>query len=261
MPQIRVGTMGFSYREWVGPFYPRGTRPDDYLKRYSEVFDTVELDTTFYGIPRAWTVRTWARETPPDFRFTLKLPRSITHEKGLEGATEELLAFVKAVEPLGEKLSALLIQMPPSFRPDRREALMGFLRELPRDVPFALELRDPDWMTSETADALRELGICWVGVDMPGMPRTIPTTSQLTYLRLLGDHKQIVSKDRVVMDREDELEKWARALEEIAFRGLSCLVFVNNHYTGHSPTTVNRLKDLLGLPQRHPAGALQIELF
>ena len=116
MTDIRLGTQGWSYADWVGVFYPPQTKPSDYLRFYSQVFDTVELDTTFYSTPRPALVRSWAETTPDGFLFTAKLPQAITHEKHLKDCERELDAFVSAMRLLGPKLGALHIQLPPDFR-------------------------------------------------------------------------------------------------------------------------------------------------
>jgi uncharacterized protein YecE (DUF72 family) len=161
MTTWRLGTMGFAYEAWRGVFYPETANPRQYLAPYSQVFDAVELDSTFYGAPRESTVRQWAAQTPPGFRFCPKTPRDITHERGLalaRGAGEAMLAFLDAIRLFGDKLGPVLIQLPPSFDPVQRPALAEFLAMLPHDVRYAVELRHRGWVTPETAAFLREHG-------------------------------------------------------------------------------------------------------
>src|SRR5262245_3887869 len=107
MNEIRIGTMGWSYPGWVGPFYPAGSRPADFLAEYAHVFDCVELDTTFYGAPKPAIVRGWAANTPDHFRFSAKLPRQITHDRHLHDAEADLHAFLGSIAPLGDKLGPI----------------------------------------------------------------------------------------------------------------------------------------------------------
>ena len=112
---IYLGTQGWSYKDWVGSFYPPGTKTADYLPYYAHVFDAVELDTTFYGTPTLDRVKGWSGATPTGFQFTAKTPRSITHDRRLVGAEGEFEEFVDVIAGLGEKLGAILIQLPPDF--------------------------------------------------------------------------------------------------------------------------------------------------
>jgi len=112
---IRLGTQGWGWQHWVGRFYPPGTRPEEYLAFYSRVFDTVEIDTTFYGIPKRSTVLSWAKKVPDGFRFTAKMPRVISHANGLEGGYEDLTRFLQTMSLLGDKLGPILVQLPPTF--------------------------------------------------------------------------------------------------------------------------------------------------
>ena len=248
--ELRIGTMGWSYPDWVGPFYPEGSRTADFLREYARVFDCVELDTTFYGIPRPATVRTWNANTPPNFRFAAKLPKEITHEKYLRDSAGPLHRFLEGMAPLGEKLGPILIQLPPDFHAteDDREALDAFLRLLPAEYQFAAEFRHRSWLTDDTLDRLRQHGVAWTMIDMYYMPRRLDVTSDFTYVRLLGDRRKIQTVDRVVVDRTPELQGRADVFGRISSEVRQTWVFVNNHYAGHSPATVRQLRRMLGLP-------------
>ncbi len=110
-----LGTMGFSYSDWAGPFYPETLAQRNFLKHYSRFFNAVEIDSTFYGTPRMATVQRWMANTPDDFRFCPKTPRMITHDKGLRGAHLDMADFILVMRELGEKLGVILIQLPPSY--------------------------------------------------------------------------------------------------------------------------------------------------
>src|SRR5450432_3917693 len=116
-PRIHIGTQAWSFDEWVGPFYPLGTRPADYLTVYSRAFNSVEVDSTFYAIPPASTVRGWRDKTPAQFSFALKLPQEITHERRLRDSTDIVELFADRARELGDKLGPVLIQLGPDFGP------------------------------------------------------------------------------------------------------------------------------------------------
>ncbi|HET7613400.1 MAG TPA: DUF72 domain-containing protein, partial [Gemmatimonadaceae bacterium] len=124
---IRIGTQGWNYDAWVGPFYPSGTRPSDFLTVYARAFDTVEVDSTFYASPAETTIRSWADRTPRGFQFALKLPQEITHEQRLRDVTGASQTFFDRVRDLGDKLGPVLVQMGPDFQPGELPALVDFL--------------------------------------------------------------------------------------------------------------------------------------
>ena len=252
MAEIRLGTQGWSYPDWVGTFYPPQSKPTDYLQFYSQVFDTVELDTTFYSTPRAETVRSWAETTPDGFLFAAKMPQSITHEKHLANSESELAEFVDTMRLLGPKLGAILIQCPPQFQFEELPALQAFLPLLPRDVSFAIEFRHRSWLRDDVLDLLRQYNVAWCVIDLYYMPRVPNITADFTYMRWLGDRRQLSVFDRVQIDRSEQMQKWAGVVQEIAPRVRRIMGFYNNHYAGHSPASVAQMKSLLGLPAVDP---------
>jgi uncharacterized protein YecE (DUF72 family) len=245
---IYLGTQGWSYKDWLGTFYPQGTKASEYLAHYSGIFEAVELDTTFYGIPSTSKVDTWRDSTPEGFQFTAKVPRSITHDRHLLESEEELGAFLQAMRRLGPKLGAILIQLPPDFSLDERRSLESFLELLPPDIRFAAEFRHRSWLEEETFDLLRERNIAWTMIDLPYMPITPRVTADFSYVRLLGDHRAISHLDTTQIDRSEDLKRWAEEIESVARRVERIYGFVNNHYSGHSPVDVHRLRRALGMP-------------
>jgi uncharacterized protein YecE (DUF72 family) len=250
---IRLGTQGWSYPDWVGTFYPPDSKPADYLRFYSQVFDIVELDTTFYSTPRPALVQSWADNTPEGFLFTAKLPQAITHEKHLKDTERELGDFVSAMRLLGPKLGALHIQLPPDFHYEEMPNLQAFLPLLPRDVSFAIEFRHRSWLRDDVLELLRQHNVAWCVIDLYYMPRLPYVTADFIYLRWLGDRRQISQFDRIQIDRTAQMEKWAGVLQELAPKVRRIYGFYNNHYAGHSPASVNQMKSLLGLSPVNPA--------
>jgi uncharacterized protein YecE (DUF72 family) len=246
---VRLGTQGFSFPDWIGVFYPPGSKQQHYLPFYAGIFDTVELDTTFYGPPGASVVRSWARHTPEDFRFSAKLPRAITHDALLHGAGPALAEFVRALEPLGEKLGALLVQMPAEFvrDADAEAALEAFLASRPRDVALAVEFRHASWHDPATWDRLRRHGAAVAWTEWRDLARVTEITADFLYLRWLGDRRDIERYDRVQIDRAAEFEAWERDLKPALPRVREVYGYFNNHWAGHSPASANEMKRRLGL--------------
>jgi uncharacterized protein YecE (DUF72 family) len=244
---ILLGTQGWGYTAWRGRFYPESARQSDFLRLYAERFPVVELDTTFYGVPSEKTIRGWDASTPDGFEFTAKMPRAITHDRGLVDCTAEVDEFVSALSLLGPKLGAILIQLPPSFTSVEWVALEGFLSQLPDGPRYAIEFRHRSWLHDRTYDLLEHHSIAWTMIDLPYMPRVVRTTADFAYVRWLGDHKRDVFKDPVRLDRHEDLEAWAEKLDEVARNVQRVYGFANNHYSGHSPDDIHYLQRLLGI--------------
>ncbi len=155
-----LGCPAWGIKEWAGTLYLKRTRPGDYLGQYAEVFNTVEGNTTFYSLPPAETVARWQQATPETFRFCFKFPRPISHWRGLEGVEGEVHVFLERLAPLGDRLGPFMLQLPPGFGPDRERVLGRFLRSLPADFRYAVELRHPGFFATRDAarraDALLE---------------------------------------------------------------------------------------------------------
>ena len=251
--RIRIGTQGWNYDAWVGPFYPPGTRLADFLAIYARAFDTVEVDSTFYAIPPARTVRGWADRTPPEFSFALKMPQEITHERRLRDAERATETFLERARELGEKLGPILIQLGPAFAPVELPALAAFLPMLPRDLRFAVEFRHRGWIHDGFLALLAEHGIALALSDGRWIPRKTMLqlasrpTADFTYVRFMGPNRDIVDYSRIQVDRGREIEMWAGVLWPLAEqRQIDVNVYVNNHFAGHSPASARELQRLLG---------------
>ena len=250
---IYVGVQGFSPRDWVGTFYPPGYPQRDFLDFYAQVLDSVELNTTFYAIPPAATVLGWAQRTPPGFVFTAKMPRLITHDKQLLDVEGELQAFVERMLLLGDKLGAVVIQFPRSFtRPRYEQRFRAFLPLLPRQVRFAVEFRSRSWQNENVLGLLREFDVAWCVNYWQNLPTVVETTTDLAYFRLVGQHDQFTYLGRLQHDRSEELSALADTILDLRRRLKRVYVYVNNHFEGHAPATVTRLKTMIGLPTVDP---------
>lgn len=268
MQEIRTGTMGWSYEDWKGPFYPREIPGPRMLETYARItgFGTVELDSTFYGVPRASTLDGWAAQTPDGFLFSAKVPRAITHERRLFSAAEASLEFGTLLgERLGDKLGSLLIQLPPDFVADERKTLDTFIdgitsrRSGNTTLPWVVEFRSASWVGTGVVEALSERGIACATTER------VDLGGPLRYVRLLGTENSVARFDERQIDRTDDLAAWAARLEEarrIAPENTPpLLVYVRNFYEGHAPGTIVILRDKLGLPTVTPPGQQQMSLF
>ncbi len=237
---------------------------------YGREFDTVEVDATYYAIPSARTVEGWIDKTPPGFLLSAKFPRSIVHG-GAEAtpdpskvllprpAYEERDRFLAVMARMGARLGPLVLQFPYFNRKAFASAapflerLDRFLSDLPPEFAYGVEVRNQDWVGPPLRELLASRKVSLVLVDQAWMPhgdeveaRLDPVTGDVAYVRLLGDRKEIEALtrtwDREVVDRGERLARWARFLARLEARGVRTLVYVNNHYAGHAPTTARRLR-------------------
>ncbi len=262
---ILIGCSGWSYPDWVGPFYPDGLDSGEFLEFYADRFPVVEVDSTFYRVPTAKMVRGWRDRTPDPFRFALKVPRAITHDKALRDCAAEVEEFTASLAPLGPKLTCALLQLGYFNRTafeDQDEflrVLAGFLADWPMDrVPLAVEIRNPRWMNEAFVETLRAHGASLTLTDQKWMPTPAqivstldPITGPLAFVRLLGDREGIEritsTWGQIVVDRSESLTELAAVVDALA-RRVPVVVFANNHYAGHSPETARQLRRLLGQP-------------
>jgi uncharacterized protein YecE (DUF72 family) len=254
--EIRIGTQGWSYPAWVGPFYPSGTRAPAFLATYARAFRTVEVDSTFYAVPAARVVRGWAGRVPEDFVFALKVPREVTHELRLRGAGPVMDAFLDVARLLEGRLGPILVQMGPDFDASEAAVLEDFVATLPGDLRFALEVRHASWLLpgplERLAAVLRGAGAALALSDGRWLPRgttmglAATPTAPFHYVRWMGPDRAITDFSRPLHDRSAELRAWAEVLRGIAARGTDVFGYVNNHFAGHSPANVRELLALLG---------------
>jgi uncharacterized protein YecE (DUF72 family) len=184
--ELRVGTSGFSYKEWRGSFYPEGLPADEMLRSYAERRPTVEINNTFYRLPRASVLEGWAAQVPEHFRFALKASRRITHFRRLRDAGDETEYLLRTVATLGTRLGAILFQLPPNL-PKDLPRLEQFLALLPEGTRAAFEFRNPSWLDDAVFERLRAAGaaLCVADRGEDGEPETpVVATARFGYLRL-----------------------------------------------------------------------------
>ncbi len=247
IPHLHLGTSGWSYRDWRGVFYPDELKASDYLSHYARHFNSVEVDSTFYGIPRAQTVERWFQQTPDDFTFTLKVPQIITHEKRLTNCQNEWSTFLETTSLLKHKRGPLILQFDYQFDfKTYASTLQKFLQNIDQTLPIAVEIRNRSWHNQSFYKMLKDLNIALVLNDLYYMPRVVELTAPFTVVRLLGNRKQIPDDfSHVRIDRQLDLNWWAERIESFLQKDLEVYVYSNNRYQGHAPSTVRTLFNLL----------------
>jgi uncharacterized protein YecE (DUF72 family) len=260
---LYLGTMGFSYKDWNGVFYPTEMDSKDYLNYYSRIFNSVEIDSTFYGTPKKTTVQRWVSGTPPGFKFSLKAPRAITHDLGLVNAWGLTMAFINVARLLADRLGVILFQFPPSFTTVKMENLTSFLSRLPRDLRYAIEIRDPSWYTAENelVDLLTGLGIAWAATQYPNLPGKIHCSSNFIYIRWIGRHGSFQQHDHERIDRLADLQSWWDIIQENLAGMTDLFGYFNNDYAGFAAGTALKFKALAGETVVIPQQPKQARLF
>jgi uncharacterized protein YecE (DUF72 family) len=260
---VYIGTMGFSYKDWKSVFYPDDLNPRQYLAYYSRIFNSVEIDSTFYGVPKKDTLAHWAASTPPGFKFSLKTPRSITHELGLTGAWGLMDEYLDAIRHLGERLGVILLQFPPSFKAENLDRLVTFIAKLPAELDFAIEFRDQSWYTAEQAveAELERYQVTWAATQYPNLPGRIHKTSRLIYIRWIGRHGTFRSHSQERIDRTGDLEQWKDQIEAGSVNASAIFGYFNNDFAGFAAGTAMKFYEMMDIPLEKPPHLKQARLF
>lgn len=256
--KTEIGCQGWNYDDWTTKaggetvFYPRGTRSEQMLETYAKVFDTIEVDSTFYAIPASSSVENWYKRTPEEFSFSLKLPREITHEYGLREPSFPILhEFCQRVLLLKEKLGAILVQLPPNFEASKEnaQALREFLAELPKEIRFAVEFRNREWLVDWTFEEMEKRSVAVCAVEGNWIPRQMmfdamaKKTADFAYARFMGE-RDLATFDRVVRPQDAQMQMWKEEIERLKTK--ETFVYFSNFYEGFAPASVNKLKELFG---------------
>jgi len=239
-----LGTSGWSYDEWVGPFYEKKT---GMFTQYSQVFNTSEINSTFYSYPKEGMVRGLIRNAPPGFLFAAKLPQLITHDKWLrlgDGVEDDTHRFLELMRPLAERLGPILIQLRPKFSyEDHVGDLESYLDVLPGNYEWAVEFRHESWLRPETMDILRRHNVAYTIVDEPLLPPEVHTTADFSYIRWHGHGS------RLWYDYEysgDQLREWVPKVEEVKKKSRRVYGYFNNHFKANAVKNAVEMLELLG---------------
>ena len=238
-PVIRIGTSGWHYKHWVGPFYPMGLRPKGFLAHYARHFDTAEINSTFYRLPKEETLAVWREGTPEGFVFACKASRYITHMKKLRHPRESGERFFAVIESLAGKLGPILFQLPPRWHVNA-DRLAAFLDAIPAGHQVAFEFRDPSWFVSAVYELLARHNAALCIYDLAGTLSPLEVTADFVYLRLHGP-------GGAYQDRYDDkaLAAWAQRILIWRSQGLDAYGYFDNDEKGYAALDARRLLDMI----------------
>jgi len=237
---IHVGTSGWHYQHWKGPFYPQGISQNQYLPYYADYLQTVEINNTFYRLPEKDTISNWKKSVPSDFIFCPKASRFITHTRRLRDTRQAVSRFFSRVELLEEKLGPVLFQFPPHWKLNL-ERLTEFLASLPGKYRYAFEFRDPDWFSDRVEELLRKNEAAFCIYDFQGRRSPLALTARFVYVRLHGPDGAYRGNYR-----DQDLEYWATSFQDWASRNLEVFCFFDNDQSGYAVQNALRLKEIIG---------------
>ena len=252
MTEIRLGTQRWDFRSWIGSFYSGDTCLSDTLASYSRTFPTVEVGSSFFGVPTPVVVSEWLGQVPEDFVFSFKVPAEITHVRRLAETRAVLRKFVARLDELGPARGPLLLQLPLGYRPSHAHwsDVEYFISHLPFGPRWVVELRYVDWLTERMLTLLRDHNVAlsllesrWVKhatmLDLAADP-----TADFVYVRWMGDGSVIGDFSQVRLDRSKVLGAWAEVLKRHG--SLDLYGYFNNRFEGHAPRSVRTMHGLLG---------------
>jgi len=239
--RIRIGTSGWHYKHWLGVFYPEDIRASDMLNFYSQIFDTVEINNSFYQLPQATTFDNWKDTVPANFQFVVKASRFITHMKKLKDPKSSTAKFFLGVERLEKKLGPILFQLPPRWNLDL-ERLREFLRSLPREWKYALEFRDASWLVPEVFELMQKQNVAFCIHDFADMKVPVQITANFTYVRFHGP----TSTKYAGSYSTQQLRQWAERIEGWRAKLSAIYAYFNNDPGGAAVRNAITLKQLVG---------------
>ncbi len=236
---VRIGTSGWHYKHWIGNFYPDKCPVSKMLAHYFVHFDTVELNNTFYMLPKVETMRCWRDATPSNFEFAVKASRFLTHNKKLKEPENALDNFLPRAEALGEKLGPILFQLPPKWHINI-DRLKEFLEALPKYHRYTFEFREPSWLVPEVYNLLRKHNAAFCIYELAGFHSPIEITADWTYVRLHGPGRRYQGSysDEVLTAWSRRIMQWSKDLKGI-------YVYFDNDQAGYAAANALRLKRLV----------------
>lgn len=254
MVKITIGTAGFSYKDWVGPFYPKKLEKSQHLEFFSNYFPIVEINSTFYNLPSEDMVINWNNRVPEEFRFIVKLWQKITHKLKSSEIDNRILEFFSRVRPLKEKLFGILLQFPPWFKYSEKhlEQLNYLVKTIPSEYNYIIELRDNSWfkphiLSNSINGNNKILGTTY----MPGVNPYYNQNQTYYYIRLIGD-RELTIFNRIRRDQKEAINNLYKNIQNLVKipNVYEIFIIVNNHFQGFAPESVNNLKKKFGLSYR-----------
>ncbi len=238
-PKIYIGTSGWSYDGWSGIFYPESLARTGWLSFYSEHFSTVEINSSFYHLPKPQTFNSWAKKTPDNFLFAVKASRYITHIKRLKDCGEPFKNLLKSAKELKGKLGPFLFQLPPNMKKNTSR-FKDFLEILPDDYKYAFEFRNESWFCDEVYNMLDSKGCAIVISNSPGFPYHEKVAGSFCYIRMHGG-KELYSSNYTGI----ELKKVAKIVKQYQKNGISSYTYFNNDIHGYAVENAKTLINLI----------------
>ncbi len=236
--KYHIGCSGYFYWGWKGKFYPEDLKPNQWFKYYSSIFDTVEINSTFYHFPKSSTIKKWYKDSPENFVFSVKVNKTITHLKKFKDTQDLINQFYKVVsENLNEKLGTFLFQLPPSYKYSKNN-LQKIINQLNPEFKNVVEFRHKSWWNEEVYKILKENNICFCSISSPKLPEDLIKTSDFGYVRFHG------KEGWYNYDYSDkELKEWAEKIKQAQFK--ECFIYFNNDYNAYAPKNALTLKEML----------------
>jgi uncharacterized protein YecE (DUF72 family) len=238
--RVRVGCSGWVYSHWRQVFYPKEVPQKDWFAYYASQFDTVEINNSFYRLPKPETFAGWRERSPEGFRFAVKASRYITHIRRLKEPQDSIKRFFDSVDQLGPRTGPILWQLAPNFQRDD-DRLAAFLAALPRQQLHTFEFRHKSWLTPEVYALLGEHRAALCIPDRPDLPQDIRCTTDWSYVRLHGSNHDDGDYSGA------ELDTWARRIGEFAADGADVWVYFDNDQQGFAVGNARGLRERLGL--------------
>lgn len=249
MANIRIGTSGWHYKHWLGSFYPEKLSPSKMLPYYYDRFDTVEINNSFYILPKLETLACWRDATPKNFEFAIKASRFLTHNKKLKEPKNALNNFLPRAEALGKKLGPILFQLPPQWRINL-ERLAEFLDALPKYHQYTFEFREPSWLVPRVCNLLRKYNAAFCIYELAGFHAPLEITANWSYVRLHGPGGKYQGSysTKILRTWADRIVGWSKRLKSI-------YVYFDNDQAGYAAANALMLKRLVaeGLAEQEAA--------
>ncbi|MGA8341541.1 MAG: DUF72 domain-containing protein [Candidatus Sulfotelmatobacter sp.] len=238
--EIRIGTSGFHYKHWKGPFYPEKMPAAAMLDFYTQHFDTVELNNSFYRLPTACAFECWRDAAPENFLFAVKASRFITHNKKLKDPENAVDHLLQRAAHLGNKLGPVLFQLPPKWRVNA-ERLRNLLLILSPEIRYAFEFREHSWITAEVCAILQEFNAAFCIYELAGYQSPLSLTADFTYVRLHGPESGKYQGSY----SEQQLSQWARQIELWAKELKAIYFYFDNDQAGYAAANALRLREMI----------------
>jgi uncharacterized protein YecE (DUF72 family) len=236
---VHIGTSGWHYKHWHGCFYPSSFPAAKMLRWYAERFDTVEINNSFYCLPKPEALAAWCRETPANFCFAVKASRFITHNKKLLDPKETIRNFMSAIRGLGKRLGPILFQLPPGWQLNL-ERLESFLRALPRGRQHVFEFRNPMWNVQPVYDTLRRYNAAYCIYELAGFQSPMEVTADFAYVRLHGPGNKYQGDYS-----HDQLKSWAGKIDEWRKSLRDVYIYFDNDQAGYAAKNAQELKAMV----------------